>query len=83
MAAQLNLLNSAKSGLLPDYSAITGIIATVDDNTVTLSRDDSSNIQSVTVPKNQNTTIYQTQGSIEIRNRVNVGGSTIITLRQN
>jgi len=83
MAAQLNLLNSTTKGLLPDYSAISGVIAAVDDNTVTLSRDDSSNIQSVTVPKNQNTTIYQTQGNIEIRNRVNVGGSTIITLKQN
>jgi hypothetical protein len=59
------------------------VVVSVDDNTVTLSRDDSSNIQSVTVPKNQNTTIYQTQGSIEIRNRVNTGGTTVITLRQN
>ena len=83
MAAQLNLLNTVKSGLLPDYTSTSGVVVSVDDNTVTLSRDDSSNIQSVTVPKNQNTTIYQTQGSIEIRNRVNVGGSTIITLRQN
>jgi hypothetical protein len=83
MAAQLNLLNTTSSGLLPDYSAITGIIASVDDNTVTLSRDDGSNIQSVTVPKNQNTTIYQTQGVLEFKNRVNVGGSTIITLKQN
>ena len=83
MAAQLNLLNTTSGGLLPDYSATTGVIASVDDNTVTLSRDDSSNIQSVTVPKNQNTTIYQIQGSIEIRNRVNTGGSTIITLKQN
>ena len=83
LAAQLNLLNSAKSGLLPDYSAITGIIATVDDNTVTLSRDDGSNIQSVTVPKNQNSTIYQTQGVLDFKNRVNTGGTTVITLRQN
>ena len=83
MAAQLNLLNTTSSGLLPDYQAITGIIAAVDDNTVTLSRDDSSNIQSVTVPKNQNTTIYQTQGVLEFKNRVNAGGSTVITLKQN
>ena len=83
MAAQLNLLNTTNGGLLPDYSATTGVVASVDDNTVTLSRDDGSNIQSVTVPKNQNTTIYQIQGSIEIRNRVNTGGSTIITLKQN
>jgi hypothetical protein len=83
MAAQLNLLNTTSSGLLPDYQAISGIIASVDDNTVTLSRDDGSNIQSVTVPKNQNTTIYQTQGVLEFKNRVNAGGSTIITLKQN
>jgi hypothetical protein len=83
MAAQLNLLNSTKSGLLPDYTAISGIIASVDDNTVTLSRDDGSNIQSVTVPKNQNSTIYQTQGVLEFKNRVNAGGSTVITLKQN
>jgi hypothetical protein len=83
MAAQLNLLNTTSSGLLPDYQAISGIIAAVDDNTVTLSRDDSSNIQSVTVPKNQNTTIYQTQGVLDFKNRVNAGGSTIITLKQN
>jgi hypothetical protein len=83
MAAQLNLLNTTSSGLLPDYQAISGIIAVVDDSTVTLSRDDSSNIQSVTVPKNQNTTIYQTQGVLEFKNRVNAGGSTVITLKQN
>jgi len=83
MAAQLNLLNTTSSGLLPDYQAITGIIAAVDDNTVTLSRDDSSNIQSVTVPKNQNSTIYMTQGVLEFKNRVNAGGSTVITLKQN
>jgi hypothetical protein len=83
MKSQLNLLNTTSSGLLPDYTTISGIIAAVDDNTVTLSRDDSSNIQSVTVPKNQNTTIYQTQGVLDFKNRVNAGGSTIITLKQN
>jgi hypothetical protein len=83
MAAQLNLLNSIKSGLLPDYSAITGIVALVDDNTVTLSRDDGSNFQSVTVPKNQGSTIYQTQGVLDFKNRVNTGGTTTITLKQN
>jgi hypothetical protein len=82
MAAQLNLLNTTSSGLLPDYQAISGIIVAVDDKTVTLSRDDGSNIQSVTVPKNQNTTIYQTQGVLDFKNRVNSGGSTVITLIQ-
>ena len=83
LAAQLNLLNSQKSGLLPDYVATTGIIAEVDDNTVTLSRNDGSNTQSVMVPKNQNSTIYMTQGVLEFKNRVNTGGTTTITLKQN
>ena len=83
LAAQLNLLNTTSSGLLPDYVALTGVVASVDDYSVNLTRDDGSNVQSVTVPKNQNSTIYQIQGSVEIRNRVNSGGGTIITLRQN
>ena len=81
--AELNLLNSTKSGLLPDYVATSGIIAEVDDNNVTLSRNDGSNMQSVMVPKNQNTTIYITQGVLDFKNRVNSGGTTTITLKQN
>ena len=83
LAAQLNLLNSQKSGLLPDYVATTGIVAEVDDNSVTLSRNDGSNMQSVTVPKNQGSTIYQIQGVLEFKNRVNSGGTTTITMKQN
>ena len=83
LAAELNLLNTQKGGLLPDYSAITGIIAEVDDNVVTLSRSDGSNMQSVTVPKNQNSTIYMSQGVLDFKNRVNTGGTTTITLKQN
>jgi len=83
MAAQLDMLNNTKSGLLPDYVATSGVVAEIDDTNVTLLRDDGSNKQSVTVPKNQNSTIRQIQGSIDITNRVNTGGTTIITLRQN
>lgn len=83
MAAQLDLLNNSKSGLLPDYVATSGVVAEVDDVSVTLFRNDGSNTQSVTVPKNQNSTIKQLQGSVEITNRVNSGGSTVIILRQN
>jgi hypothetical protein len=82
MAAELNLLNNTKSGLLPDYIATTGVVAEVDDTSVTLSRDDGSNRQYITTPKNQNSTIYQTQGSIDIKNRVNTGGTTVITIIQ-
>lgn len=83
LAAQLNLLNTQKNSLLPDYIATSGVVAEVDDLSVTLSRDDGSNRQSVTVPKTQNTLIIQQQGSVEIRNRVNAAGTTTITLRQN
>ena len=83
MQAQMNLLNKTPGGLLPDYVATTGIIAEVDDLQVTLSRDDGSNRQSVTVPKNQQSTIIQQQGSVEFKNRVNNSGTTTITLRQN
>lgn len=83
LAAQLNLLNTQKSGLLPDYVATTGVVVEVDDLSVTLCRNDGSNQQCVSTPKNQNSTIVQQQGSVEIKNRVNSGGGTTITLRQN
>jgi len=83
LAAELNLLNSTPSGLLPDYKAITGVVVEIDEPHVTLFRDDGSNIMSVTTPTSQNSTIHMYQGSMEIKNRINTGGTTIITLRQN
>jgi hypothetical protein len=83
LAAEMNLLNTTASGLLPDYKATSGVTVDIDDPKITLCRDDGSNIQCVTTPKNQNTTLIQQQGSIEIKNRINTGGNTIITLRQN
>jgi hypothetical protein len=82
MAAQLDLLNTQKSGLLPDYVATSGVVAYVDDLKVELCRDSGSDIQCVTTPKGQNSTITQIQGSVEIRNRINSGGSTIINITQ-
>jgi hypothetical protein len=78
-----DLLKVTQNSLLPDYKASSQIVATVDDNTVTLIRDTGSDIQSVTVSKNQNTTIIQQQGSLEFKNRVNAYGTTTITLKQN
>jgi len=83
MKAQLNLLNSTSNRLLPDYNALTGIVVDIQEPKITLSRDDGSNVMSVTVPTNQNTTLYFTQGAMDtIKNRVNSGGSTVITLIQ-
>jgi FecR protein len=83
MKAQLNLLNTTSNKLLPDYNAITGVVVDIQEPKITLSRDDGSNVMSVTVPSSQNTTMYMTQGAIDtIKNRVNSGGSTVITLIQ-
>ena len=83
MKAQLNLLNTTSNRLLPDYIALTGITVDIQEPKITLARDDGSNVMSVTVPTAQNTTIYMTQGVMDtIKNRVNSGGSTIITLIQ-
>jgi hypothetical protein len=83
MKAQLNLLNTTSNKLLPDYNALTGVVVDIQEPKITLSRDDGSNIMSVTVPTNQNTTMYFTQGAMDtIKNRVNSGGSTVITLIQ-
>jgi hypothetical protein len=83
LAAELNLLNSTPSGLLPDYRATSGVVVEIEEPNVTLFRDDGSNVMSVTTPTNQNSTIHMYQGSIEIKNRINTGGTTTITLRQN
>ena len=83
MKAQLNLLNTTSNKLLPDYNALTGVIVDIQEPKITLSRDDGSNVMSVTTPTNQNTTMYFTQGAMDtIKNRVNSGGSTVITLIQ-
>lgn len=76
-----NLLGEIDS-VLPDYKKSTGIVAIKEDPNVTLCRDSGSDIQCVTTPIAQNSTIYQIQGSLEFKNRVNQGGNTIITLIQ-
>ncbi len=68
--------------VLPDYRKASGIVAYKDEMTVGLCRDNGADIQCVTTPLTQNSTIYQTQGNLEFKNRVNQGGNTIITLIQ-
>jgi len=68
--------------VLPDYRRSSGIIAIKDESRVELCRNDGSNIQCVATPFTQNSTIYQIQGTLEFKNRVNAGGNTIITLIQ-
>ena len=83
LAAQLDLLGKTKSGLLPDYVPTSGVTVEVDDLQVTLCRESNGDTQCITTPKNQNTTVTQTQGPVEIKNRINNGGSTIINATQN
>lgn len=82
LAAELNLLNSTPAGLLPDYRATTGIVVEIDEPKITLCRDDGSNRQCVTTPTSQSSTVYQTQGSLDFKNRINNGNGTVITLIQ-
>ena len=68
--------------MLPDYRKASGVVAIKDEPFVTLCRDNGSDRQCVTTPNTQNSTIFQTQNNIEIKNRVNQGGNTTITLIQ-
>ena len=89
ITAQIGAVNSnllkipSANSVLPDYKASTGGVAEVDSLAVNLSRDDGSNIQSVHVDRSRALTIYQIQGSVEVKNRVNNAGTTTITLKQN
>lgn len=68
--------------VLPDYRKASGIVVTKDDPQITLCRDSGSDVQCVTTPLTQNTTLFQTQDNVEFKNRINNGGNTIITLIQ-
>lgn len=83
LAAQLDFLGKAKSGLLPDYSALTGVKVLLEDPEVTLCRESAGDTQCITTRTGQSSTITQTQGAVEIKNRVNSGGGTIISVTQN
>ena len=80
-----NLLALPKNQLLPDYKKSSGVEATVDAISVQLCRSDANaNTSCVTTPKGQNSTVIQTQsGNVTITNRINAGGNTFITTKQN
>jgi len=82
LAAQLNLLNTTNNRLLPDWVPTSGVTVELDEPSITLGRDDGSNKMYITVPTSQNSNIRMVQGSVDISNRVNSGGSTTITLIQ-
>jgi len=83
LAAQMDFLAKARSGLLPDYNALTGVKVELDEPQITLCREANGDTQCITTPTKQVSTITQTQGSVEIKNRVNTGGGTVINVIQN
>ena len=83
LAAQMDFLAKARGGLLPDYNSLTGVTVDLDEPQVTLCREAGGDVQCITTPTGQNSTITQTMGGIEVRNRVNSGGGTVINATQN
>lgn len=80
--AMLQNLIAPQNNLLPDYKKSSGVTAEIGSSEVTLCRNDGSNNQCIATPKEQASTIYETQGSVTIKNRVNSSGSTSITVIQ-
>jgi hypothetical protein len=77
-----NLIAPQNNNILPDYKKSTGVTEQIGASEVTLCRNDGSNNQCIATPKDQNSTIYETQGSVTIKNRVNQGAGTSITVIQ-
>jgi len=77
-----NLIAPQNNNILPDYKKSTGVTESIGATEVTLCRNDGSNNQCIATPKDQNSTIIETQGSVTIKNRVNQGAGTSITVIQ-
>ena len=72
-----------KHRMLPDYRKASGVEVFTDTLTVELClKDASGNQQCIQTPKDQNSQLIQMQGSLTIKNRVNQGGNTTITVKQ-
>jgi len=83
-AQQARILSAnERNAILPDYIPDQGVDAYVDSINVELCIDTTgSDIACVKVPTNQETTIRQIQGPVDITNRVNSEGTTTITTKQ-
>lgn len=75
-------LKEEVDSVVPDWRRSSGVIVTKDEGQVGLCRDNGGDIQCITTPIIQNSLITQVQGSIEIKNRINAGGNTTITVIQ-
>ena len=84
-AALLSNQLSPQNQLFPDWFKASLVTKEVTPTTATLCRaDGSSNVACISVPKDQNATTYiQQSDGVNIKNRINAGGNTIITVKQN
>jgi hypothetical protein len=83
LKAQMDYLENANARLLPDYVALTGVVAVIEDPIVQLCREDNgSNIACATVRQTRDVTITINQERMEFKNRVNAGGTSNITITQ-
>jgi len=83
-AALLQNVLAPQNQLLPDYIKSSGVTVQQDPTMVELCRPDGgNNMECVKTPHDQNSTVYMTQGAVTIKNRINQGNGTIITLKQN
>jgi hypothetical protein len=84
-AALLSNALAPQNQLFPDWFKASLVTKEITPTTATLCRTDGgSNVACVSVPKDQNATTYIMQADgVNIKNRINAGGNTLITLRQN
>ena len=84
-AALLSNALSPQNQLFPDWFKASLVTKEVSPTSATLCRaDGGSNVACITVPKDQNATTYiQQADGVNIKNRINAGGNTIITVKQN
>ena len=83
-ASLLQNVLAPKNQLLPDYVKSSQVTVQQDPTMVELCRlDGSSNVECIKTPHDQNSTVYMTQGGVTIKNRINQGNGTVITMKQN
>lgn len=83
--AMLANVLAPENQVLPDWTKASHVEKSITPIEIGLCRQDgSSNISCITVPKGENATTFITQSeNVTIKNRINQGGNTIITTRQN
>lgn len=77
-----NMIAPQNNSILPDYKKSSGVTEQIGASEVTLCRNDGSNNQCIATPKDQSSLIVETQGSVTVKNRVNQGAGSTVTVIQ-